>query len=168
MKKFFACLFLVLVYWQTNAQQNPFVRVYNLQGMKMNSGRVFAATDSSLQLKARRGEVIDLPAKTIGAIKIGRTTGHNISIGALSGGVLLGLIAGLDASGNDAGGNSFFTPAQTGVIVGVVLGMPIGAAAGGITALFKKSNIFIIDGRSNQWKEFQFFIEAKRESIKNE
>jgi len=48
--------------------------------------------------------------------------------------------------------------AGEGVVLGVILGAPAGAAIGGITALFKNSSTYIIDGDLVKWKAFSEIV----------
>ena len=48
--------------------------------------------------------------------------------------------------------------AGEGAAVGVLLGAPAGAVIGGITALFKNSSTYIIDGDLVKWKAFSEMI----------
>ena len=104
------------------AQKSIFVRVYDLEGKKMNKGRVLSVTNPSLHLKKGRRAVI-IPVQNIGYIKTKRSEGHNVLVGSLIG-LTTGTIAAM-AYGNSEPG---ITPPtiEEGLAVGAILGLPVG------------------------------------------
>ncbi|MDW5290978.1 hypothetical protein [Formosa sp. PL04] len=103
---------------------NIFVRVYDLQGNKINKGDIFSISETALQL-TRRGKTIDIPVGNIGSVKTKYSGGVNILIGT-------GLGAGIGAFTGDA--------------AGVAIGAAAGAAIGAGSILFKKSEHFDVEG----------------------
>ncbi|WP_159021578.1 hypothetical protein [Formosa sp. L2A11] len=101
-----------------------FVRVYGLQGNKINKGRILAITETALQLDKKEG-VIDVPVSEIGSVKTKYSGGNNVLIGTLAG-----------------TGAGFFS----GDPVIIAAGAGVGAAVGGLSVLFKKSETFEIEG----------------------
>jgi len=155
MKRLVTFLFLISICFQVCAQKPIFVRVYNLNGKKINTGRVLAATDTSLQLKTESRETVNISINTIGTIKTRRSGGHNVLMGSLAGAGAFAIVGVATADPND---QIVAYSAGEGALAGVVLGIPVGAAIGGITVLFKKSGTFVINGKVEQWKAFQSYI----------
>ncbi|WP_299780360.1 hypothetical protein [uncultured Formosa sp.] len=110
-----------------------FVRVYDLQGNKINKGRILSISESALQLE-RKGNTIDIPASDIGTIKTKYSGGNNVLIGAIAG-----------------TGAGFFS----GDPVVIAAGAGVGAAVGGLTVLFKKSETFEIEGDKTKLKALE-------------
>jgi len=154
MKRLFTFLFLISICYQVCAQKPIFVRVYNLKGKKINTGRVLAATDTSLQLKKESRDTVNLSINTIGRIKTKRSAGHNVLMGSLASAGAFAIYGVATADPDEFLGYT----AGEGAFAGVVLGIPVGAAIGGITVLFKKSGTFVINGKVEQWKAFQSYI----------
>jgi len=144
-----------------SAQKKMFVRVFDLSGKKVSRGHIVNITDSSLHLNVKKKGIVDLMATDIGKIKTKRSAGRNIGIGALAGigaGAVIGEISGNGSSEDDISGLA--TPA--GILVGALfVGPPIGVAVGGITALFKNSKTFIVNGSMQNWKDFQSHAKEK-------
>ena len=154
MKRLFTFLFLVSIGYQVCAQKAIFVRVYNLNGKKINTGRVLAATDSSLQLKMESRDTVNISINTIGRIKTKRSAGHNVLMGSLASAGAFAIYGIATADPDEFLGYT----AGEGALAGVVLGIPVGAAIGGITVLFKKSGTFVINGDIKKWKAFHSYI----------
>jgi len=128
-----------------------FVRVYNLEGKKINKGNVLVVTDTTLVIKGKRGYE-NIPVNSIGLIKTKHSEGHNVLMGAVVGGSTIAIL-GVATADPDAW--IFGYSAGEGAAVGGVLGGTAGAAIGGITILFKNSKSFIINGDLSKWKAFQ-------------
>ena len=126
----------------------PFVRVYALNGEKISKGRISRITDTSLVVS--RGEKsVSIELGKIGFIKTKRSVGNNILYGAAIGagtGVILGLASG--------GENEYWGKGEGAGGFGLILGA-MGAGAGAITAIFKKTKTFTIDGDTLKWKAFR-------------
>ncbi|WP_297696077.1 hypothetical protein [uncultured Eudoraea sp.] len=126
----------------------PFIRVYDLQGTKISKGRIARITDSSLVVS--RGEKpVNLELSKIGFIKTKRSVGNNILYGAAIGagtGAILGLASG--------GENEWWGKGEGAGGFGLILGA-MGAGAGAITAIFKKTKTFSIEGKHSNLKAFQ-------------
>ena len=84
MKRLVTFLFLVSIGYQVCAQKAIFVRVFNLNGKKINTGRVLATTDTSLQLKTESRDTVNLSINSIGTIKTKRSAGHNVLMGSVA------------------------------------------------------------------------------------
>lgn len=133
---------------------NIFIRIYNLDGKKINKGTIKSISETSIELYLK-GKTISVPLSKIGKIKTKRSGGNNVAKGALIGGgslALLGLISGDD----DPGIISFSaTDKAAGGLIG---GGLVGAGIGGITTIFKKSKFYIIDGNEMKLKDFKVKI----------
>ncbi|WP_297798660.1 hypothetical protein [uncultured Eudoraea sp.] len=147
-------LILALLSWSTFYSQKeknkatPFVTVYDLNGIKISKGRIAVLTDTSL-VTGPREKPVTIEVTSIGSIKTKRSAGHNILMGAVIGtgtGAILGFATGGEGEwwgkGEGAGGFGFIFGAM-------------GAGIGAITAIFKKTNTFSIDGDTIKWKAFR-------------
>lgn len=159
--KLIPLLFLMTFSCTIYAQKSIFVRIYDLNGKKINKGVVFSVTDSSIQLMGK-DIPIDIPISKIGSVKTKRSPGNNLLKGAAISAPILSLlffVSGTPTKDMSNGLGSFleYTPGQ-GAIGGALIGLPVGAAIGGLTISFKKSRTFLIDGDLMKWKAFQTFI----------
>jgi hypothetical protein len=152
-------LLLILFNCSIYAQKPLFVRVYNLDGKKINKGEVFLVTDTSLQLIGKKSPV-NIPINTIGSIKTKHSAGNNLLIGSIIGTTTFALIGATSASPED---EILGYTAGEGAAAGALVGLSLGAAIGGLTILLKNSKTFLINGNSEKWKEFETAV-AKRNS----
>ena len=149
--KFILTALIVIFSCQLFAQKSFFVRVYDLEGKKINKGQVVQVTDTSLELKGNNAPII-ISVNKIGFIKTKRSEGHNVFMGSLiSSSIMVSLfVAAANPKGEinnwDVGG---------GIILGLFFGLPPGALIGALTIPFKKSKTFIINGDLSNWKTFQ-------------
>lgn len=150
MRLLFSFLLFTLAF-TVSAQKSMFVRVYDLSGNKIHKGKVVSATETSLQLKGVKEDII-IPVSGIGKIKTKRSAGNNILYGAIAGGLALGIYG---ATTSEPGSGLFDYSSSEGFFGGLLLGAAPGAAAGGITAIFKKPVTYKIDGNLDNWKVFQ-------------
>jgi len=158
--KYLIITFVLIISTNTFAQKNGkhkknknvFIRIYDLEGKKINKGKIKFITETSIELELK-GETIEVPLSKIGKIKTKRSGGNNIAKGALIGGGSLAVLGLL--SGDDEGGFISFSATDK-ASLGLIGGGFFGAIYGGISILFKKSKRFIIDGNEmklNQFKE---------------
>ena len=131
-------------------KSNVFVRVYDLQGKKINKGRIISDTDTVLYIKQRIGTVT-IPIDQIGFIKTKHSSGNNILFGATIGVLHLAII-GITTADPDAW---LGWTAVEGATMGAVGGGILGAAIGAITILFKNSETYIINGDVLKWRTFK-------------
>lgn len=158
MKKLQSFCIVLLVCWEMTAQNKLFVRVYDLEGHKVNKGYILAVNDSLLILEKNKSP-LEIRVKTIGMIKTKRSTGNNVLIGTISGAIVMGGI--VAASADPDNWILDYTPAE-GAIIGAFIGAPAGAAVGLMTTVFKKPKTFIIDGDLEKWKVFlEHLVEKK-------
>ena len=158
MKKIYFLLFFFSVCCtMTYAQKRTFLRVYNIDGHKLAKGYLYNITDSSV-LIFKDTIVKEIIAKNIGYIKTRRSLGHNILIGALSGGIPGGIIgvASGEPNTNDAtfGGILHdavtFTPGEAAVL-GIIVGGVLGSVTGALIHGFTKHTVFTVNGSPEEW-----------------
>jgi len=133
-----------------NGNSDVFIRVYDLEDKKLNKGKVVTFSDTTLQI-SKSGETIDIPINRIGKIKTKRSTGHNVLVGTGIGSATAAILGATSSKNSD---EFIEYSAGEGFAIGTIVGAPFGAAIGGITALFKNSETFIIDGNAAKWEEF--------------
>jgi hypothetical protein len=150
-----AMLLNITLYAQNGDEKNTmFVRVYNLEGEKINKGRVLSVTDTTLQLEGKKG-VVDIDIRIIGLIKTKRSEGNNVLIGSLVG------LATLAILGATQGGSDEWFSSSDLAVGGGVVGAVMGAGIGAITLPFKNSKSYIINGDALKWNKFQEMIRDK-------
>lgn len=135
---------------------NIYIRIYNLEGKKINKGKIKSISETSIELYFKE-KTTSVPLEKIGKIKTKRSGGNNVAKGALIGGGSLALLGLL--SGDDDPGIISFSATDKGA-VGLIGGGIIGAGIGGITTIFKKSKLYIIDGDEMKLKDFKEKINA--------
>lgn len=133
-----------------------FVRIYDLQSKKIAKGKIVSISETAVQL-ANKGETIDIPLSSIGAIKTKRSAGHNVLVGAGSGATAIAILGAATADPDDW---LFGYTAGEGAAAGALLGGTAGAAIGGLTILFKNSKSYDINGDKVK-------LEAMKASILN-
>lgn len=163
-------LLISLIFFVNSYSQNKvishgmYVRAYNLEGIKIGKGKLFAFSDTLLILK-QNSKLINLDPMKIGKIKTKHSTGHNILIGSLVGGAT-GAIVGAASSNQQTktrdGGWLFGeyeyttgTSSGTGAAIGGTIGILGGAITGLSISAFKNSNTFVINGDEANWKAFR-------------
>lgn len=151
----FLLLFSLSSYTQDNTQNvEEFVRVYNLDGKKIGKGNINFINDTIIKIR-KGGRIESIKIKDIGIIKTKHSAGHNVLIGAAIGGGTLGVLGAATAD-PDAWILGYSAP--EGFAGGLVIGGTAGAALGGITALFKTSNTYLINGDLEKLKLFMEMI----------
>lgn len=148
-------LFTVQGYAQKqNKRKSNFVRVYNLEGKKINKGKIVFANDSVLGL-IRNKEQMQVNVSTIGFVKTKRSRLHNVAVGS-SVGASLGVLLG--AATASSAPYDFLLSWPEAAAIGGIYGAYYGAILGGISAIFKKIETFNIYGDPIKWKVFKEFI----------
>jgi hypothetical protein len=161
--RFYYCLkslipFLALLAFSTFYAQKEknkaatFIRVYDLNGIKIAKGRIASLTDTSL-VTGPREKPVTIEVSRIGLIKTKRSAGHSIFMGAVIG-AGTGAILGLATGGED----EFWGQGDGAAGFGLILGT-MGSGIGAITAIFKKSDTYDIKGDSTKWKAFREVID---------
>ncbi len=128
-----------------------FVRVYNLDGKKMNKGYVAFVGDSILGLK-RNGNYVEINVREIGTIKTKRSAGHNLLISTVAGattGAIFGAVTAEES--RDLFGNLYEYESKT-ITSYLLIGTAAGAAAGGISIAIKNSHTYVINGDLESWR----------------
>jgi hypothetical protein len=140
------------IYAQKDTKKSGiFVRVYNLDGKKINKGHIAFVGDTLLGLK-RNGKYTEINFKEIASIKTKRSAGHNVLIGSAIG-ATTGAILG--AATADPGAWIYNYTAGEGAAAGALMGAAAGAAVGGISIAFKNPETYIINGSLENWSFFQ-------------
>jgi len=144
------CFLTLLLCFNASAQELPkksqtFVRVYDLDGNKIEKGTIFKITDSEIILKKGK-KTHAIQANKISYLKTKRSTAHNVLIGA-SGGLLFGLFGLTQSNGSslDKAGFAILTPVF----------IAVGSGVGYLTTLFKKSKQYTFGGDLIKWKAFK-------------
>lgn len=154
-----AVLLCTTIYAQNEAAKNSlFIRVYNLEGDKMNKGKILSVNDTILQLKGKNGPV-DIDIRTIGLIKTKRSEGNNVLLGSLIG-LATGAILGAATADPDA--YIFGYTASEGATGAGIVSAIIGSGIGAATILLKDSKSYIINGDASKWKVFEEMINGKK------
>jgi len=155
-----AFLFLASFSYQVCGQNTIFLRASDLNGKKLVKGHFLMATDTSLQVKTGGGDTVTVFINRIGTIKTRRSAGHNVLMGSLTG-IGVGAILGALSADPDASFLSY--TAGEGAAAGALVGLPVGAIVGGITIFFKKkSKVFLINGRKEEWKGAQLYLSKRK------
>lgn len=158
-----ALILSINVFAQNEVYNNTFIRIYNLEGKKINKGKIKSITKNSIEIYLK-GKTIKIPLNKIGKIKTKRSAGNNIVKGALIGGgslAILGLLSGDD----DKGFISFSGTDKASI--GLIGGGFFGGIIGGITAIFKKSDIYIINGNEMKLENFKEKMTTEKSRMHN-
>ena len=143
---FFALILSVSIYAQKeNTINKTFVRIYNLEGKKINKGYVSFVNDTILGLKNK--DKIDI--RDIGYLKTKRSAGNNVLVGAILGAVTGGVIGAVSAEPESM--FLSYTATEGGSGGGIIGGLG-GGVIGGVTALFKKSKTYLVSVDPLLWK----------------
>ena len=154
-KSILTTLFLAIVCLTIQAQKNPFIRIYNLNGKKIMKGNLFNLTDSSLTLLSE-GKNYEIPYQNIGTIKEGRSIGNSIGASSLVGGVLLGFVGA--TAFKDPITPFISTPTET-ALMGSITGAAGGALLGTGIYFLKNRKTFIINANKEFWLKAKVELE---------
>src|SRR4030095_8332482 len=83
------CLLIITIAAQS--QKKTFVRIFDANGEKTHTGFLTQTSDSSITLSLNKKE-FEIPVNQIGVIKLKRSAGHTILIGALIAGGSLAIL----------------------------------------------------------------------------
>lgn len=136
-----------------DSKKADFVRVYNMQGKKIAKGKILSIADAFLVLKSNKSSKIAL--SDIGYIKTKRSAGNNVLTGATVT-AAFGAVLGASTANPDAW--IFGYTAGEGAAMGIIGGAFLGSAVGGITAIFKNSKTYIINGDRTNWEAFKVIM----------
>lgn len=142
-----------------------FVRVFDLNGHKIEKGKIIFVNDTLLVLNKPKS-VVKLNVSRIGKIKTKRSTGHDVLVGSAVGGISLAIVGAATSKEETKTGTGFFgdyeytsgTSSGEGAVIGGTLGFAAGALVGLGTSAFKKTKSYTIDGDLSKWN---FFVESE-------
>lgn len=136
-----------------------FIRVFNIEGKKINKGHFQFINDSILGIR-RDKKLFQIHIREIGKLKTKRSVGYNFLIGASSGSVAGIILGSINPPTDSSGGTFTWAGGSTGeeLASGLTVGLISGTIVGGVSALFKNSTTFIIDGDINNLKLFSHAI----------
>ncbi len=146
------CIFLICFGLQAqnkSSSKEPFIRIYNLEGQKVLKGRVVNVTNSTITV-IRGNEKREMNVSEVGFIRTKHSVGHNVLIGASAASAIAAVTFAAEA---DPDAWIFGYTAGEGILAGFILGAPVGGGIGALTALFKKSREYEINGESTKWME---------------
>lgn len=145
-------LLFVVNGFSQKSNKKTFVRVYNLEGKKINKGYIHSVNNEILVLRRGNNLKIETEVKSIGKIKTKRSGGHNVLMGSAVG-ASLGAVLGVSTADPDAW--IFGYSKGEGAIGFGTLGALGGAAVGGVAAGVKNTETFVINGQKENWKLFK-------------
>ena len=146
-----------------NEETRLFIRVYNMEGEKINKGYFKFINDNMLGIK-RNNKLVQVNINDIGYIKTKRSGGHNVLLGSMSG-LAAGMIIGAATSDQETktrdGGFLFGTyeyktgtSPGTGAAIGGLIGLAGGGLVGAVGTSFRESNTYTINGDINNLRAF--------------
>jgi hypothetical protein len=144
--RYLSLLIVLCICFSAYAQKAEFVRVYDLNGKKTHAGKLYAVTDSTVQLKGDTGVII--PISSIGFIKTKRAAGNNVLVGSVVGGVVTAILGAATADPNN---EILGWTVEEGILLGLITGGMNGAGVGALTALAKKPQTLIVNGDIAKW-----------------
>ncbi|TBW26774.1 hypothetical protein [Gramella sp. KN1008] len=128
--------------------KDTFVRVFDVNGKKIAKGKIVNISEQTLTLKSGMG-YSETGMDRIHLIKTRHSAANNVIIGALAGGVVGGIIGAEDTK------DDWLFNSREGALLGALAGAPIGAGVGGLTLLFRKGNVYHIQGSEEAWEYFK-------------
>ncbi len=153
MKKIFTLLALCFLFLSASAAKNPFIRIYDAAGKKIEAGRLTAVTDSSVMVTSGY-TTSEISFHQIAVIKTGHNAAHDILIAALITAPIVFLYTTIrihaeNASKAPSSSNGMFNinlnlPSNESFAAGV--GVLTSVTAGSAAYLIKKKRTFINDG----------------------
>ena len=151
-KSILTALFLVIVCLTIQAQKTPFIRIYNLNGIKIMKGKLVNLTDSGLTVLSK-GTNYQIPYQDIGIIKNRKSLGFGALIGTtVSTATFLVLAANAD--------NGFFD--KLNYQAWAVITAPFAAAAGMEIASLSPRSTFIVNANKEFWLKTKVELEKLR------
>ncbi|GAO42538.1 hypothetical protein [Flavihumibacter petaseus] len=160
MTKILATLACCLSVFYTTAQKSLFIRVFDIQEVRIARGKLLQATDSSVLLLTNK-DTAEIPLRQIGKIKTKHSPGNNIGIGVASG-ALIGAVAG--AASADPDDFLGYTTGE-GIVGGILLGGAIGAGIGSLSLIFKHGETYLISARQENWEAFKKMADALKAQV---
>ena len=128
-----------------------FVRIYDAENIKIAKGFLSSVNDSGMVVLVKKKEVL-VRTTRINTVKTRRSAGHNIGMGAMAGFGAGGIYGLLQEEGGSTFGSS--SRGDDAIIYGTV-GLMLGSVVGGLTALGKDSDSYLIEGDSEKLSAFR-------------
>lgn len=130
-----------------------FVRVYNLDGKKINKGHVAFVGDTILGLN-KNGNYVEIKVREIGTIKTKKSAGHNLLIGTAAG-AATGAIFGAIVAEESRDLFYLYDYESEAITSFMIIGTVAGAAGSGISIAIKNSETYVINGDLEKWQVFK-------------
>lgn len=127
--------------------KDTFVRVFDSNGKKVAKGKVANISEHTLTLKVGKG-YSEIPMNNINRIKTNHSAATNVLVPALAGAIIGGII------GSQEEDDWLFTRSEN-TFLGALSGGGIGAGIGGLSLLFRKGNVYHIQGNEASWEYFR-------------
>ncbi|MCM8570627.1 hypothetical protein NE848_14620 [Gramella jeungdoensis] len=131
--------------------KDTFVRVFDANGKKIAKGKIVNISDNTLSLKRGKG-YSEIPMDKINHIKTNHSAATSVLVPALAGVIIGGIIGAQDA---DPDALFYPTTEAEAAAMGALLGGAAGAGIGGLSLLFRKGNVYHIQGSQEAWKYFR-------------
>lgn len=159
---FILAISLNMVAQKGTENKGLFLRIYNMEGKKINKGQFRFINDSILGIR-RYKKLVQVHVRDIGKIKTKRSAGNNVLVGSLVGGATLSIVGA--ATSEQKTETRYFpylgpyeyttgnTPGE-GAAEGAFAGILGGALVGLGTSMFKNSKSYQIAGDINNLKSF--------------
>ncbi len=164
--KYFLTAIVILFTLHVEAQkfnvQKVEIRVYDLQGKRIGTGKIKAVTGTSMHFKPYSGKMREIPFREIGMIKTNHTKGNGILIGAATGAGLGAIFGAGSSSGINAYASAFSEDEISkgeSAIFGALLGGLLGGGIGWIVDVTNK-HTYHIRGKKFEWEDFKLDLKG--------
>ncbi|HYC39834.1 MAG TPA: hypothetical protein VEB63_05040 [Chitinophagaceae bacterium] len=136
-------------------QEGLFLRLYNENGKKFQTGYLIETTDSSLILKSS-GKLKEIPVTEISQLRLRRSFGHIVLISVLAGGTAMAI-----AGAGSADPDNWILPMTVaeGLIAGFLLGGGTALAPGALISAARKRPVFEVRRDPQKWKELRLQLQ---------
>lgn len=130
---------------ETIDTKNLFVRVFDMQGNKIAKGVIVSWSENGLVLQQNKKST-EVPFNNISKIKLKRSGGHHIGIGALFGATVGGVF------GLTTDDGLWLSQGENSAAMAIV-GAMLGSALGGVSAALKENKTLLIEGDISNWEK---------------
>lgn len=137
--------------------KDTFVRVFDGNRNKIAKGNIATISENTLRHRTRK-DFIEIPMDQINHIKTKHSPATNVLVGAL-GGVVIVILTGVATADEDGG--SLPIPEPLNALMGGLTGGSAEAGIGSLTLLFRKGNVYHIQGRESAWEYFRDSMKKK-------
>ena len=131
----------------------PFVRVFNYDGKKIGKGYIQEITEDKLVLVLRK-KTKTLPIAEINTLKLKRSYGNSVAVGALIG-TGIGVLTAISV---DGASDDYFENIE--YVVLPPMGFLSGTTIGAIVGIFRKPIEVQIDGRADNLHKFNSVVRS--------